>query len=143
MLHDTICLLKECNSGCKSATNSMEQVLPYVKDEKLSDLIHKYNAKHVDLGDSCHKMLNELGKDEEDPKPVSRAMAWLGTEMKLTMNDDTKTIVGMMMDGCNMGIKSLSGYMNEYSEASAESRALTKRLVKLEEDFHEELRAFI
>ena len=73
----------------------------------------------------------------------SRAMAWLGTEMKLTMNDDTKTIVGMMMDGCNMGIKSLSGYMNEYSEASAESRALTKRLVKLEEDFHEELRAFI
>ncbi len=109
----------------------------------MSDLIHKYNAKHVDLGDSCHTMLNELGKDEEDPKPVSRAMAWLGTEMKLTMNDDTKTIVGMMMDGCNMGIKSLSGYMNEYSEASAESRALTKRLVKLEEDFHEELRAFI
>jgi len=143
MMHDTICLLKECNSGCKSATNSMEQVLPYVKNEELSRLIHKYNAKHVDLGDSCHTMLNELGKDEKDPHPVSQAMAWLSTEMKLTMNDDTKTIAGMMMDGCNMGIKYLSGYMNEYSEASAESRALTKRLVKLEEDFHKELQAFV
>ena len=35
MHEDSINLLKECNSGCKSATNSMEQVLPYITNEKL------------------------------------------------------------------------------------------------------------
>ena len=30
-MNDTVCLLKECNAGCKSATNSMEQVMGYVK----------------------------------------------------------------------------------------------------------------
>ena len=33
MNNDTICLLKECNSGCKNATNSMEQVLPFCKED--------------------------------------------------------------------------------------------------------------
>lgn len=35
MNEDTINLLQECNAGCKSATNSMEQVLPYIKNENL------------------------------------------------------------------------------------------------------------
>lgn len=143
MIHDTICLLKECNSGCKSATNSMEQVLPYVKDEELSNLIHKYNEKHVSIGDDCHTMLNEYGKDEKDPEPIAGAMAWLGTEIKLKMDDSTEKIAGLMMDGCNMGIKGLSSSLNQYKDASAESRRLTTRLVHMEEDFLEELKPFV
>ena len=48
---DTINLLKECNAGCKSATNSMEQVLPYVKDEKLMfDIIrNSFNMRRKTL----------------------------------------------------------------------------------------------
>ena len=36
MNEDTINLLKECNAGCKSATSSMEQILAYVENQKLS-----------------------------------------------------------------------------------------------------------
>ena len=60
-------LLRECNAGCKSATNSMEQVLRYLDNEDLKNLIDEYNDKHIKLGDECHQMLNELDEEGKDP----------------------------------------------------------------------------
>jgi hypothetical protein len=51
MNEDTIFLLRECNAGCKSATNSMEQVMPYLADEKLKSIIDEYNDQHIKLAD--------------------------------------------------------------------------------------------
>ena len=47
MNEDTIKLLKECNSGCKSATSSMEQVTvqPFINNENLKSLIDEYNDR--------------------------------------------------------------------------------------------------
>ena len=38
-----------------------------------------------------------------------------------------------------MGIKSLSRYLNQYSDASQESRDLARKLIRMEEDFLVEL----
>lgn len=143
MNEDTINLLKECNAGCKSATSSMEQVMEHVKDQKLKALITKYNDKHIKIGDECHDMLNEVNENEKDPNKFAMAMAEMGTEMKLTINDSTKKIAGLLVDGCNMGIKGLSGYLNQYCTADAKSTKLTQRLIKLEKDFMDELLAFV
>lgn len=132
---ETIFLLKEVNSGCKSATNSMEQVLEYVKDDNLKELIHRSNKEHVKIGDECHVMLNKYCEDEKDPNKISAAMAHMGTQIKLMAGADNSKIAGMLMDGCNMGIQSLSGYMNQYPCASNESMELAKRLVREEENF--------
>jgi hypothetical protein len=51
MNEDTIKLLKELNAGCKSGTNSMEQVMPHVENEELKSLINKYNDIHISIGD--------------------------------------------------------------------------------------------
>lgn len=139
----TVALLKEVNSGCKSATNSMEQVLPYVSDNSLKTLIEKYNNKHIDIGDRCHVMLNELDKDEKDPHPMAKAFSWMSTEVKLMMNDDRKKIAGLMVDGCEMGIKSVSGYINQYDGASKDVVDLANELVKVEKDFMEDLLKYV
>lgn len=39
-----------------------------------------------------------------------------------------------MTDGCNMGIKSLSGYINEYKNADAKSMAIAEKLRRLEDN---------
>ena len=143
MNKDTVNLLKECNSGCKSATNSMEQVLPFTKDDKLKSIIKKSNAEHVKFGDELHVLLNNCNENEEDPSGVAKIMSWISTEVKLMINDDTKKIAELMTDGCNMGIKSLSQYINKYKDASAESQALAKKLVVIEERFMNELLAFL
>lgn len=143
MNEDTINLLKECNSGCKSGTNSMEQVLPYIKDEKLKSIIHEYNDKHIKIGDECHQLLNEYHKEEKDPKVSAKVFSWISTEMKLMMNDNTHEIADIMIDGCNMGIKSVSEYINKYKTATKESVDLAKKLVKTEQEFMNELLGYL
>ena len=48
-----------------------------------------------------------------------------------------------MMDGCNMGIQSVSEYLNQYPQASQESKSLAKKLVETEEMFMKELKKFL
>jgi hypothetical protein len=135
MKEDTVFLLRECNAGCKSATNSMEQVQPFIANDKLKSVIDAYNDKHIKIGDECHQMLNEYNEGEKDPPAMAKAYSWISTEVKLMMNDDTRKIADIMIDGCNMGIKSVSKYLNKYKAASEKSVSLAKELVRTEQNF--------
>ena len=48
-------------------------------------------------------------------------------------NKDVATIAGLMTDGCNMGVKSLNRYLNQYKAADEVSKDITKRLIHLEQ----------
>lgn len=143
MNNDSIELLKKCNSGCKSGTNSMEQVMDFVSDERLRKVIHEYNRKHIDIGDECHEMLNKENLEEEDPPMIAKAMSWLGTEVKLAVNDSTSHIADILIDGCNMGIKSLYKELNKQKNAKSEIRDMVMELVCIEQDFMNELLEFL
>ncbi len=137
---DTVKLLKECNAGCKSATNSMEQVMPFIKENHaLHDILKKYNDEHISIGDECHALLNNVEEDEKDPHPAAKVFSWISTEVKLMMDSQPEHIAELLSDGCHMGIKSLSRYLNQYSEASEESRHLTRKLIQCEQQFYKEL----
>ena len=143
MNEDTINLLKECNAGCKSGTNSMEQVKPYIENGKLKSVIDEYNDKHIKIGDECHQMLNEYHEEEKDPKVSAKAFSWISTEIKLMMNNDSHKIADLMIDGCNMGIKSVSEYINKYKTASTESVDLAKKLVRTEQEFMNDMLGYL
>ena len=49
MMTQTINLLDECNAGCKMAMNSMSQVMEYVRDEDLANVIDDYTVKHQNM----------------------------------------------------------------------------------------------
>lgn len=143
MNKDTICLLKECNAGCKAATNSMEQVQEYLQEGKLKKLIDRYNDEHIKLGDKCHDLLNQEQEHEKDPSPMAKMFSWISTEMKMMLNNDEKKVADIMVDGCNMGIKSLSKYMNEYATADEKSKEIARELIQIETDFQKELLPFL
>lgn len=143
MNEDTVSLLKECNSGCKSATSSMEQVLGYVKNEKLAALIKKYDEKHIKAGDECHELLNKMNQKEKDPSKVAMMFAELGTDMKLMLEQSAHKAADLLIDGCTMGIKSLSEYINKYRNADEKVVNLTRKLIKIEQDFMTELLEFL
>ena len=143
MNEDTINLLKECNAGCKSATSSMEQILAYVENQKLRDLIKEYDNKHIKYGDECHELLNSADSDEKDPNKFAMAMATLGTDLKLTINSSVNKAAGLLIDGCNMGIKSINKYMNQYPAALESIKSLCYDLAELEENFAKDLRHYL
>ena len=74
---------------------------------------------------------------------MASAFSWLSTEMKMMFKDDNTKIAKIMMNGCNMGIQSISEDINKYSNASSESVSLAKKLVKAEENFMRDLERFL
>lgn len=143
MDNDTVGLLKEINSGCKSAVNGISQTLPYVKDDKLKSTMANEKRLHEQIGNRCHDLLNSLGADEKDPHAAAKAFAWIGTEAKLAINSSSSEIACIMADGCNMGIKSLAKYLNQYKAADDESRRLAASLINTEEKFYKDMLVYL
>ena len=74
---------------------------------------------------------------------MAKGMSWMKTNVKLVINESDETIADLMTDGCNMGVKSLSKYLNQYKAADEKSKDITKRLIKLEEKLTEDMRAYL
>ena len=59
------------------------------------------------------------------------------------VNSSDEKVADMMYDGCNMGVKSLYRYLNQYSNADEEAKEIAGRLIYLENGLMQKLRAFL
>ena len=140
---DTIKLLKECDAGTKMGVTSIDDVLDMVKDERLRKLLTESKDHHSKLGNDLHSLLIEYDSEEKDPNPIAKGMSWFKTNMKLTMNNSDATIADLITDGCNMGVKSLNKYLNQYENADKSAKDICQRLINIEEDLCEKLRVYL
>ncbi len=140
---DTVNLLKECNAGIKMGVNSIDEVLPKVKNKDLREMLEQCRRKHGQLGDDTHALLNEYGDSGKDPNPMAQAMSWMKTNVMLSMDQTDETVAGLMTDGCNMGVKSLSRYLNQYEAADERSKDIAKRLIGLEQQLVDDMRGYL
>ena len=136
-------LLRECSLGCKMAINSFNQMRDYVKNEELKELMDTYDKKHKAYEEKAAKMLIEDGSKEKEPGMMASAFSKMTTEMKLMMKDDSSQVAKLVMDGCNMGIQTLGGYINEYKNASGQSMNLAKDIVRTEESLMKDMQKFL
>ena len=143
MTHDTVSLLKECDSGVKTAVNSIDEILEDIKSEDLRRIMDDSRRKHQRLGDDIHAELKSLDEKGKDPSAISRAMSWMKINWKMSEKPADATIAELMYDGCSMGVKSLSKYLNEYSAADSSSKGFAKHLIELEDSLMSDLRTFM
>lgn len=137
---DTVKLLRECNAGIKMGVSSLTEVLPKVRDSRLRGKLERSRRAHDQLGDDTHRLLTRYGDDGKDPHPMAEAMSWVKTEARLAVDPTDEAVADLMTDGCNMGVKSLSRYLNQYAAADEESKAITKKLIDLESQLSHDLR---
>ena len=140
---DTIKLLRECDAGAKMGITSIQDVTPHVRSEKLSGLLNKCRDEHDQLRSEIQKKLDRYQDEGKDPNPIAKGMSWMKTNLKLGMEDSDATVADLMTDGCNMGVKSLNRYLNQYSAADEFSKDITKRLINLEEKLAVDLRGYL
>ena len=48
---------------------------------------------------------------------LAKGMSWMKTNAKVMMDDSDATIADLIVDGCNMGIKTLCRHENQYAAA--------------------------
>jgi len=114
---DTIKLLRECDAGTKMGISSIDDVLEHVKKEDFRKKLSKCKQEHEDLQIKILQELEKYRDDGKNPNPIAKGMSWMKTNMKLSMEESDATIAELMTDGCNMGVKSLNRYLNQYKAA--------------------------
>ncbi|MBR5236049.1 MAG: hypothetical protein IKW06_01565 [Clostridia bacterium] len=140
---DTIRLLRECDAGISMGVKSIDDVLSHVQNEKLKSMLKTCQDDHESLRSRLQNKLDEYHDEGKKPNPMAQSMSWMKTNTKLFLDDDDPTVADLMTDGCNMGVKSLSRYLNQYEAADEDSKNIAKDLIALEDQLAEDLRPFL
>lgn len=140
---DTIELLRECNAGIKMGVRTIDDVFGAVESNELRELLFKSKQEHEKLGNETRRLLNDYDDSGKEPAPMAKGMSWIKTNVMLSMNPGDKTVSDLITDGCNMGVKSLNRYLNEYEAAEEKAKNIAKRLINIEEELAEEISCFL
>lgn len=140
---DTIHLLKECNAGVKMAIKSFDEVIDRVKTLKMREQLEESRKKHEEIEQKTESRLTEYGEEDKEPNKMATAMAWMKINVKYATDPTDSEIASLMIDGCNMGIQSISRYFNKYPAADEEVKKMVDDVVKLEQKLMDELRFYL
>lgn len=140
---DTIRLLRECDAGTKMGISSIDDVLEHVKKEDFRKKLETCKQEHEALQVQILQKLEQCQDDGKNPNPIAKGMSWMKTNMKLSLEESDATIADLMTDGCNMGVKSLNRYLNQYKAADEVSKDMAKRLIHLEEKLAVDIRQYL
>ena len=140
---DTVKLLRECDAGVKMGVASIDDVLERVVSEALHKRLSVCRDEHDKLQTEIQMQLDKFKDEGKNPNPIAKGMSWMKTSMKLSMEESDATIADLMTDGCNMGVKSLNRYLNQYKAADEVSKDICKRLINLEEKLAVDIRGYL
>ena len=74
---------------------------------------------------------------------MAKIMSWMKTNVKLTGDAPDRTVADLLTDGCNMGVKTLYRYLNQYPDADEKSKFLVRQITAEEEALAKYLRDYL
>ncbi len=140
---DTIKLLRECDAGVKMGVSSINDVFEDVNNDEFKKYLSDCKIEHEKLDNEIQELLDKYKDEGKEPAAMAKGMSWMKTNMKMAIDDSDNTIADLITDGCNMGVKSLNKYLNQYEGADEVSKDITKRLINLEEKLAIDIRKFL
>lgn len=140
---DTVKLLRECDAGIKMGVATIDEALPSVQSRALKKHLTDCKAEHEKLDRDLRRALDRFHDEGKSPGPMAKGMALFKTNMQLAMDTSDATVASLMTDGCNMGVKTLNQYLNEYKAADEESKDIAKRLIHIEERLTAQMRDYL
>ena len=140
---DTIRLLRECDAGVKMGIASLDGVLDSVQSDALKRTLSTCRDEHDKLEREIREHLDRFGDEGKNPNPMARGMAAMKTDVELAMDRSDARVADLITDGCNMGVKSLSKYLNQYAAADEFTKDIAKRLIALEDTLARDIRGFL
>lgn len=140
---DTIKLLRECDAGVKMGITSINEILRDVESKELSEMLQSSRDAHEKLDREVNEILKQYQDTGKEPPMMAKGMSWMKTNMKMAMEKSDKTVADLMTDGCNMGIKSLRKYKNQYPAAEKRVINLADKLISLEEDMVTDMKKYL
>ena len=85
----------------------------------------------------------EHKEEQKEPDPLAKGMSFIKTNVKMGIDESDKTVANLITDGCNMGIKSLYKYLNQYDDADHTAKDLCQRLISIEQELRKSIRCYL
>ena len=140
---DTIDLLQQCNIGIKMGVTTIDNVIDNVTDDTFRSLLSSSKEEHQRLGSETHDMLNKYHDETKEPSPMAKTMTWMKSNVMISMKDSDNTVADLVTDGCNMGVKTLNKYLNQYEAAEERAKDIAKKLINMEEKLAVDIRQYL
>lgn len=143
MEDDTIKLLRECNAGIKMGVSSLDDVMEHVQSENLRNLLAQSKETHTKLGNITHGYLRDYHDNGKEPAAMAKMMSKIKSNINMNEDNADHKAADLITDGCNMGVKSLYKYLNQYPAAEEKVKKLAKDVADAEETLVKDLRKFL
>ena len=127
----------------KMGISAIDEVMDCVSADNLKKSLNDCRSEHEKLKKEIRALLDKYQDEGKEPNPIAKGMSWMKTGVRMAVDQSDSAIADLMTDGCNMGVKSLSRYLNQYKAADEVSKDITKRLIKLEEELAVNMRGFL
>ena len=141
--HDTIELLRECDAGIQMGIYAIDEVKSHTKNLDFKTILDDYQREYALLQNEMEELLHDYNDEGKDPAPIAKGMAWLKTNLTLAVKEKDTTIADLITDGCNMGIKSLNKYLNQYKAADNRAKDFANRLIELQDRQLRDIRKYL
>lgn len=123
--------------------SSLDDSVKYVKNPELKSILDESAKEHTKIKHDMQKLLERYHDDGKEPPAMAKGMEWFKTNIKLAVDASDGAVAEFITDGCNMGIKSLSRYLNQYQAADEKSKYISKKLISVEEKLAVDIRQFL
>lgn len=140
---DTRALLRECSAGAQMAVESIDRMMPKVRDDRLRQVMTSCRRDHEKYRTDAARLLESYGESENAPPAVARAMSRVKISMKLMGDKADAGAAEITYKGCATGICTLSKCMNKNAGADSSAESIAHDILKCEERTMESVRRFL
>ena len=137
--------LAEIYRNCALALQSISNILPETKDEKLRAEITMQHEEYEKISGRTAVLAKDKGIELKEPNPMKKMMMWGSIKMNTLTDNTAPHIAEMMLQGTLMGITALRKTESELPPdyADEEIKTLLRDYIDVEERFEKRLKTYL
>lgn len=125
------------------ALQSLSDLIPSVKDKELKKELKEEYEGYQKIIKDVSAFMEENKMEPKDIGFFQKAFMWCSIKTKVMMNNAKNHVAEMMIKGTVMGITELTAMKNESKNLDEGVKTHVLKLLKLEEDYQQKLKAFL
>lgn len=133
MNQDSLRLLNECHYGAQMAVSAIDAILEDVRDPAMREHLESCLALHESVEKDAAAILSRAGEKAKTPGPMTRRMAQVRSDMRMSVHPTDSKAALLMTAGCHTGTKMLVRQLNRRPAADVQAREIARRLIGIED----------
>lgn len=143
MPSQNIDILNSIYKNASMGTSAISKVLPKVNNPKMKQELKNQRNNYHTICQDVRNQIYELNSEPKAINPISKAYADIGIAASTLTNNSSNHIAEMMIQGTNMGIIEIVKAVNSYENITPELKSQADSILKREQQYIDNLKAFL